>query len=120
ARLQKTLLGTGNGAPPPAAASDADAYSRGLPPGVTGDAGNPWLPPLPTAVPNIPLNSQAPNTEAQSVLAMPANLNSPEYQKQMSREQLEQFDLQVINDARYAQGLSELKWDDVAYKVSKY
>jgi uncharacterized protein YkwD len=124
ARLQKTLLGTGNGAAPPATAGDDGAYTRGWPsPDPAGApsanaAGNPWLPPLPT-VPDMQLNGPPPNAEAQSILPMPGNLTSPEFQKEMPREQLEQFALQVINDARYKQGLSELKWDDVAYKVSK-
>jgi uncharacterized protein YkwD len=48
----------------------------------------------------------------------PGDLNSPEFQQEQPMAQLQQFALQIINDARTSQGFSPLTWDDTAAKVA--
>jgi uncharacterized protein YkwD len=109
-RLQQTLLGNQqNGASsapyPPGYGTDPrqQAAFGGLPapPGQS-------LAPLPPMRPTMGAPRQPERT-----------YDSPEYSKQLSRGQLEQFALTRINDDRSQQGLDAVTWDDTAYKIAK-
>jgi uncharacterized protein YkwD len=132
-RLKSILLGTG--APPSAVAGE-----RGLSPAPAVDyptANSPYVPSygqpataapymtpanpyLPPSLGNVPLDV-APGTPPppEQYLPLPAEASSPSFTKQASRDELEQYALQLVNDMRSSQGLQPLEWDATAHKLAR-
>ena len=122
-RLNRTLLGgAAPAAPVPAGTpavqpgNDPPAYSS-QPPAYYYPPSNPYLPAAPGSATSAMPAAAAPPTGFN--LPLPADANSPEFTKPLSREQLEQYSLDLVNEARLQVGLPPLQWDDLAHKVSK-
>jgi uncharacterized protein YkwD len=62
-----------------------------------------------------------PQTAQQPQIAMPPqpDLDSPEFTRELSRLDAEKYALDVVNEIRAMNGMSQLNWDDIAYKVAQ-
>jgi uncharacterized protein YkwD len=113
-RLSKILLGGGgtNGAATPAQAlSQMGAAAVGMP------ALAPQLSPSTPLPPGAQVNE--PMQQVSPYLPLPLEASSPEFTKLLNRQQLEDYGLDLINEARVQVGLKSLTKDDIAYKVAK-
>lgn len=117
-RLSKTLLGGGGIPAVPALPTTASMPS--LTPMPSGSL--PALDPSLGGTPLPPINQQSADNgspAASPYLPVPVEAGSAEFTKPLSRQQLEAYGLELINEARLQVGLKPLMEDDIAAKVAR-
>lgn len=134
-RLRETLIGpaaTASAPYPPSGMPDPNAFAaqqRTLmqqPPNANYDpafgmADPGFMPPTQQPPMQPQQQQQSPQSQQRRSIAMPPapDLNSPEFTRQIDRDQADKYALEIVNEIRAYNGLSSLGWDNVAAKVAR-
>lgn len=113
-RLKEVIVGEES----PAAPAAATAYGLGAYP-AGGSGGAPYSGPHTSFPPLPPLPSASGSAEEPAPKApFFPNYGHFDLNQQLSITEAEKFGMDVVNEVRAQQGLNELNWDELAYKVA--